>query len=167
MAGAAAGLIATRAALLLRCQAAREERRRVAAASAARIRTAAADALAAAGATLASFELERQDAMRRTYDGLAGRKVDAAALHDMPAQQALQLRTRAGLANAAETAAGRLREATDAERVALTALACAARRRQRREQLSELTAQRHRAVLALAEESEREDATTDAWRQPP
>ncbi len=164
MAGAAEGLIASRAALLLRCQAAREDRQRIAAARATRLRAAASDAAADARGRLAAFEAGRQDAMRRAYDALAGRQVDAATLQDLLAQEERLRGEAAALADAAAVAAARDRETADAEAAAMAALAAAARRTQRRERLAEMTARQYGAVLALAEEAEREDATTDTWR---
>ncbi len=164
MAGTAESVIAARAALLLRCQAAREERRRIVVAQATRAHAVAADALAGAQARLTGFEARRQDAMRQAYDALAGRQVDAATLHALPALEARRRNEAATLAVAIDAAAARQRETAAALAEGMAALALAARATQRRERLADMTARRQRVVLASAEEIEREDAATDSWR---
>lgn len=166
MAGTTERLMSQHAALLLRCQRAREARQRLAALQAERICAAALVMAASARAELVTFEISRQGEMRNTYNALAGRLVDANALYALPALEATRRVQAVLLALTLDEAAARLGKAEDVMAEARKALALAARHTQRRERLADVTAARHHAVLALAEEAAREDATTDNWRPP-
>ena len=164
MAGQAEAVIAAQAELLLRCQQARTDRRRAAAARAARAERAAAIAATEAAAALDRFEAARQADMARSYAGLLGCVVDAAMLQTLPILEAQQRAGAEPLAAAARDAAARAQQAALAAADASAHLASALRKGQQRERLAGRACDAHRAAVALAEESEREDAATDSWR---
>lgn len=160
MAGAAEGLIARRAALLLRCQDARERRARTAAAGAARARDAARARREAAGAERDAQARRRAEALRAGYDRLAGRVVDAAAVAALRAAETAWQAEAERLRLAEDAAAAALDAAETGLTAARAAMEAEARRTCRRARLAEDTAARHRRVLDAAEEAERDEAAS-------
>jgi hypothetical protein len=164
MAVTAHELSARRAAMLLRCQKAREQRRRREALRAEQGRTAAAAAEQSAREAVSAGRLAGAERLRQACDDLSGRMVRPEELATLPAlEQALarEAEERDQKLAAAAEAAHLARGAADAAREALLA------ERRATEKRSKLTERSHRLwrrALDVAEELERDEQVADTWR---
>jgi hypothetical protein len=157
-------LIARRAAVLLRCQKAREQRRQRDALRAEQGSIAAAAAEQSAQAAVSSGRIADAERLRRACDNLDGRKVRPEELATLPAlRQALarEAKERDQALVAAAEAARVARETADAAREALLA---ERRATEKRSKLSERAQTTWRRTVDAVEELERDEHVADTWR---
>ncbi len=165
MAGQAHALKATRSAMMLRIQRAREKRGRLALALAERAHEAAASAERVARERRDMHELFALRRIGEAHGSLRGRAIDLAALDGLitleRSLQAASAENTRSLA-AAEAAA---RDHDGALQTAIARLRVETKATWKRERLAETMARAWRQTVEAAEESERENQAADSWRR--
>jgi hypothetical protein len=157
-------LNARRAAMLLRCQEAREKRHRLEVFKA-ELEVGSAKAVERrAQERLLAHERRQRQEMRKAHDALHGRLVDARELENLAAAELAlfveQAKLTALLSKAREDAS----KAEMTLNAALAELRAATREMQKRQRLADTAAAAWHHVIEMVEETEQTDQTLDMWR---